>query len=223
MGTTKMKTRTELLFRLIFLASLLPVLIFASGNANALVVTKVSISAPGLVPNVGVDADPECCIAPGTSKTFTVDIEGTGIGDFVFQVYDQDPISDDLLVSEQTYTANQNIDPVWKVTIDFILSCIDGVITGPDGTSGEAIAEVFVLLETPILGSDLWQTNNISVKCCEPPVSTVVGTVKTSRVPEPATTLLLVLGLCGLGWSRRVARKPIVNNHWTANGEPVRV
>jgi len=108
--------------------------------------------------------------SPTSTGPIPVPMGSTG---FKFEIYDYDPtfLDPDELLESGEGTFPQPVPPGGNLDIDFKdLYCEDGVIKGPAGSSGEAEAEIYVVVKfIQPNGSVTVTTKTQTVKCSDLP------------------------------------------------------
>jgi hypothetical protein len=135
-------------------------------------------------------AGPSCITCPpdGNSATYTVTVTGTPSNhtqNYFWKVFDDDLIFDDLLKDLDGFQILPGLDN-WTKMLTFVLECKNGcIVNGPDGSSGEHTAEVYV--EISKATSVVATSNTLDVSCC----------------PEPNILALFGLGALGVVSARK--------------------
>lgn len=155
---------------------MVPLVILSAGLCAQTVQGAVIGSVTGLV----IDKAP--CIPLGGEAQFHWTAQYTlsdltGVDRIHWSVYDNDPVSDDALVDETHMDVVGTAGSTVTIGGTFTLyASASGVISGPDGSSGEIDPAVFVLIEGPF-GIDLGQSPSITVTACPEPSSFMIAAV----------------------------------------------
>ena len=114
----------------------------------------------------------------GSLPTVTVPVP-LGTTSYTYKVYDYDPtiFDPDELLEEGVEKFKKPPQAGGSVTINFEdLYCEDGVVKGPSGSSGEATAEVYVVLEFHQKhGSSTVTSQTMTIECDDLPNKGAAG------------------------------------------------
>jgi hypothetical protein len=131
------------------------VLVERSGGVNLVQSSILQVGCASCGVTSVIFEGPTTLAANGTPSTYTLTVRGTGSNAYEWSVIDDDGVVDDELIGEQSFTGSGGS---WVYTATFQLKCVSDRVQGhsptPTGTSGEDTAEVYVLIELPILGTD---------------------------------------------------------------------